>query len=624
MTLILKYLPICVFSAVLTFICLITGGLAQDAEQGVAYTVTFDIEGDPAVPLLELSLLDQLAATPPRTLGGVARRAEQDLDRFRAALRAEGYFNPALDATVAGQTLAAVVSGEAPDAGPGPVPVTVTIAPGPRYRITMVDLVDARDGRPRPPVPIDRADLGIASGDPARAAAILAAGDRLIAQMADQGHPFADVPVRQVFVDHASQTVELAYALEPGPMAAAGPLRITGTQAIRPAFLRRRAPVRPGVAYHPGQAGEIADDFRSLGVFSSVVVADAAQLDPEGRVPFDVTVTERPARFLGAGADFTTTEGAAARAFWGHRNLFGGAERLRVQAEVARLGDNAIAEPDLSGLVEFQKPSFLARRQDLRLELEGFRASPDGFEEVGFATSASLDRRLSDSVAASLGVSLSLREITETGVDDAPAETFAVVSLPGQVRRDSSDDLLNPTSGSRLAVSAAPSVDLLGTTAPFVRASALASAYRTLDDRGRLVLAARASVGTILGETQDNVPADALFFTGGGGSVRGYAFQGASPLDDDGDPIGGLSLVDFGVELRYRITETIGLVPFFDGGTVFEDAVPSVDQTLQFGAGIGVRYHTAIGPLRADFGIPVNPRADDDPFVLYFSIGQAF
>ena len=78
------------------------------------------------------------------------------------------------------------------------------------------------------------------------------------------------------------------------------------------------------------------------------------------------------------------------------------------------------------------------------------------------------------------------------------------------------------------------------------------------------------------------------------------------------------------VELRYRFLDDYGIVPFFDAGTVTEDTFPSFDEKLQYAAGLGLRYYSPIGPIRADVAVPLNPREDDDPVAFYISIGQAF
>ena len=146
-----------------------------------------------------------------------------------------------------------------------------------------------------------------------------------------------------------------------------------------------------------------------------------------------------------------------------------------------------------------------------------------------------------------------------------------------------------------------------------------------LTDSAKYILALRGNLGSIAGTSRNDIPADERFYAGGGGSIRGYGYQLAGPLDDENDPIGGRSLIELNGELRYRMSDTIGLVYFIDGGTVADNALPSLEEDVFIGTGIGVRYITPIGPLRADIGIPLDRRSDvDDMFQIYVSIGQAY
>jgi len=140
-----------------------------------------------------------------------------------------------------------------------------------------------------------------------------------------------------------------------------------------------------------------------------------------------------------------------------------------------------------------------------------------------------------------------------------------------------------------------------------------------------LVLAARVSVGSVIGQSRLSIPADERFYAGGGGSIRGYAYQSVAPMSADGTPTGGRSIAEFSLELRGKITEKIGLAVFADGGGAFSSSDPLEGERLRWAAGLGLRYFTQIGPLRADVGFPLNPRPDmDDSFQFYVSLGQAY
>ena len=142
---------------------------------------------------------------------------------------------------------------------------------------------------------------------------------------------------------------------------------------------------------------------------------------------------------------------------------------------------------------------------------------------------------------------------------------------------------------------------------------------------GGLVAAFRAAAGSLAGSACAEIPADKRLYAGGGGSVRGYAFQHAGPLDASNDPIGGRSIVELGAELRLRLAGAFGVVPFVDAANVYEQVLPSFDGGLLWGAGLGLRYYSSAGPSRVDLAFPLNRRTSiDDIFQLYVSLGQAF
>ena len=123
------------------------------------------------------------------------------------------------------------------------------------------------------------------------------------------------------------------------------------------------------------------------------------------------------------------------------------------------------------------------------------------------------------------------------------------------------------------------------------------SAYYAIDPEARFVLAGRTRVGFLFGESTEAVPANKRFYAGGGGSIRGYEFQSVGPLDDN-DPVGGRSLLEVSAEMRIRVYDNFGVVPFIDGGTVYDASYPSFDETVRWAAGLGFRYYTGVGPIR--------------------------
>jgi len=83
--------------------------------------------------------------------------------------------------------------------------------------------------------------------------------------------------------------------------------------------------------------------------------------------------------------------------------------------------------------------------------------------------------------------------------------------------------------------------------------------------------------------------------------------------------------MEVSAELRARFTETWGGVLFIDGGMVSPSENPIDTFPLKWGAGIGLRVFTGLGPLRLDLAYPLNPDANQEQRLqFYISLGQAF
>lgn len=97
-----------------------------------------------------------------------------------------------------------------------------------------------------------------------------------------------------------------------------------------------------------------------------------------------------------------------------------------------------------------------------------------------------------------------------------------------------------------------------------------------------------------------------------------------SPLNENNKPLGGRSAVFLTAETRIRFTESLGLVPFADFGTVTLGEMPTFDAKWYKSVGVGLRIYTFFGPLRFDIGFPLDRRHIDPAFRIYASIGQTF
>lgn len=544
--------------------------------------------------MAQSSQLKALERRPPATHTGLMRRAEADVERLGRVLRSLGYYDGDVSFAV--------------DDAVTPAVVTVTIVSGERYRLAAYEV------RFVGPVPHDVAlDPELAIGIPAEAKPIADAQTRLIETLRDRGRPFAKVDDRVATIDRAAKTMSVVLTIDAGPTASFGPVTIEGLDTLDPAFVRGKIPWREGDRYARSKVDALRTTLLGLGLFNTVKIDVAEAVRTDGSLPVAIVLTEAPARSIGAGAAFSTSEGFLLDVFWEHRNLLGAAESLRLSGSAGTLSQRAEAN--------FRKPDFRRADQDLLARGAVLRSNNDAFDETTISSFLGLERRLSQRWRVSGGGSFELSRIT----DQQSGETVQLFGVPLKATRDNRDDLLNPTRGSVLGFELTPYTGHAGETLTFALARLSAMGYVAFDERRRIVLAGRTRLATLAGEQRAAIPANKRLYSGGGGSVRGYEFQKVGPLDGEHDPLGGRSQFELGAELRLRVTKEIGIVPFVEAGNVWEDRVPDVTGHLQWAAGLGLRYYTAIGPARVDFAVPLNRRPNiDDRFQVYFSLGQAF
>ncbi len=366
--------------------------------------------------------------------------------------------------------------------------------------------------------------------------------------------------------------------------------------------------------------------MQATGLVSSIAIEPREitppQGDEPGQVALDVSLEKAPLRTISGAIGFGTEEGVRLEAAWEHRNLFPpeGALRLR----------GILGTREQLGSITFRKNNFLARDQVLTVDAYASDLDTEAIEARTVALRGTFERlsnllfqkELSWAVGAEV---LWSDERNATFVTaQAPREQYLIAGLFGRATIDTSDDLLDPSSGFRVTGSLAPDVSRSNdVTSFYVRNGVDARYYQSV---GSTVVAARANVASIVGADTFGIAPSRRLYAGGGSSVRGYAFQAIGPRDANGEPIGGRSLVEFSLEARIEtgfLDGALEVVPFVDAGSVSTRSTPDFG-VIRVGAGVGVRYKTNFGPIRVDVGVPLNPDEFDSPIAVYVSLGQAF
>jgi translocation and assembly module TamA len=541
----------------------------------------------------------------PANAAQIGRRASADADLLTELLRSQGYYDAVVEPRTekAGDALRVILSAD----------------PGVQYRFASVELpgLDAAGA--------DAAKLrsafAVKAGDPVIAEDVIAGGAALTQALGEEGFAEAKLGEQDVEVNHQTHLASLTLPVNPGPVARFGAIHVSGKPPFNAHHVGIIARFKPGDQF---QRSKLDDLRRALIQTTLVANADIKLVPVQGGrvVDVDVRLEPAPQHTIAGDIGYGTGQGALVEATWTDRNFFNpeGALTLR----------GILGSKEQLGGVQFRRSNFLQRDQTLNLQATASHQKYDAYEARTVLLGGNIER-LSNFIWQKMwtwSYGAQLLATDERGVF-SPAGTkdtraFFIGALPLTLGYDGSDSLLDPTRGFRLSGWVSPEYSGHGKSLTYVRSQIDASAYRPVSDR--VVVAGRIRLGTILGASDYDLAPSRRFYSGGGGSVRGYGYQQLGPKDLEGDPIGGRGLAEFALETRIRLKQlggNFGIVPFFDGGSLTTKALPDF-RHWRFAAGAGLRYYSMFGPIRIDVGIPLNRQKGDGPFAVTVSLGQAF
>ena len=537
----------------------------------------------------------------------VAARARADRQLLFDILSSEGFY----DATVE-------IAAELPSTPGKPVVVVLTISPGRRYFLGSV----AFDAPVVEPADLITKNFVPKTGDPIIADLILGAEANIAVVLPQNGYPFAKVGQRDILLDSETGTGDYTLPVDTGTRSYFGAIRTEGNTAFDARHVGILRRFREGELYDSRLVDDLRAALVATGLLSTVSVepVTSTQTAPDGTPYADLLVRQEagPPRTLAASAGYSTGQGIRLEGSWTHRNLF--------PPEGALTATGVIGTQEQGLGLTFSRANAGRRDRNVELGLSALHSNYDAFDAytgrlqgiISYVSTPIWQKRFTYSYGFEvLGTSENAFDFTR-GLRDR--RIYYVAALPGQVGFDTSDDLLNPTKGFRLNLRVSPEASLGSGKQFYARTMLDGSIYYSVNDS--MILAGRARVGSIAGIERGNLAPSRRYYGGGGGSVRGFGYQQLGPRDPNNDPIGGRSVNEAGVELRYRFGN-FGAVGFVDAGQIYESSIPKFDD-WRFGVGIGGRFYTNFGPVRLDIATPINRREGESKVSVYVSIGQAF
>ena len=483
---------------------------------------------------------------------------------------------------------------------------------------------------------LDHASIGAAHGMAMRA-------------LQDAGFPFPQVDVAENPVIGTPVIVTLT--ADPGDPAAYGDIAVMGDERVDEDVVRRALAFKTGDKFSLAATTASENRLYDMQLFQLADVELVGQTVINGRVPVNIAVTSNKLRQIRTSVGYGSEERLRGEAEWKHLNLFGGARTGTVRGKWSSL--------DRGLRTELLQPWVFTPRLSLRLSAQAWYAREPAFDLDTKGGRGTFTYRLTerDVVTGTGGTSsISLALIHQNEEYQVSAEALADPTV-----RDELIALgLNPDTGVGKGILGAIDLDVTRSTVAdllarergytisghleraggflpgdfeYTEGTAEARFYLPLGPLG--VLAQRARIGSIdgFGNNEISVPFFKKYFLGGATSLRGWGRFEVSPLNSEGEPIGGHSMLEMSMEMRTPpLWKGIGLVGFVDAGSVTTTAWRWSAKNLLYDAGLGVRYSTALGSLRLDLarqinhqdGLVIEGQPESRFWRVHVSLGQAF
>lgn len=579
--------------------CCFTINVFSDLSYKVEY---IGIEDSTALKTIKSTIqLSTLKKKKPDSIQALRYRAESDIPTIIKILHAHGYYEASVEAVLQ-ETHSEVT-------------VLIKVHLGPAYILQSFTMALFQKDKDHciSCQGLSPSILGLHLEKQVQAEEIINAELKALQYLSQCGYPLAFITNRSVIVDGDKQSVRVHLDIDAGPLSYFGPLKIEGNTTVKPLFFEQKLDWKEGETYAGNRVEETQKSLMDSGLFSSILITHAESPTPDGMLPMHIEVAESKHRSLYGGVSYQTYYGPGLTFGWEHRNVQGLGRRLTLQGDITKRSH--------SGLASYLIPNFFKIDQDYVWEARAMHLHVLPFSDRSYSLTNRFEKKFTKKMRVSVG-GKGERLFVNSSVQNGD---YWLLEVPLFLGINSANNLLNPTKGFNFEYKMTPTLVASPHRHSFLIQEFSLSHYLPTTASHTLTFAQKLSGGCILSEKTNSVPVPKRFFGGSEEDLRGYAYYSVSPLTNDNKPIGGMSALYYSFEARLRLTKTLGLVPFFDTGTVSSQQFFGLTQTWLKSVGLGARYFSFVGPFRLDVGFPLNRRKKiDKKYRILISVGQAF
>jgi translocation and assembly module TamA len=493
-------------------------------------------------------------------------------DEIKTALQPFGYYRPDVKATLSREGDAWVARYE--------------VDQGPPLHVTNLDVRVEGAGSDDPWFRQDVQEFPLQPGETLYHPDYEAGKQSLVDHAATNGYLDADFQTNEIRVDLDAYTADVVVHFTTGPRYRFGPVTFE-QNFLDPDLLRGYVTFKEGEYLDVDELLEMQNALSDSPYFQRVEVLTRRDLAQGDAVPIVVNLTPSKHQRWSGGAGYGTDTGPRGTVALELRRINRKGHRGNVEVRGSQIEQSLKAQ--------YQIPGAFPRTDVLTFSL--------GYSDIHTDTSESKSSLVGVGRTQARGtwreaIALNLqREDFEVGLDKGRSDLLIPQATWTRVR---ADDRISATRGDRVEFTLRGADESVLSNASFLQVSAQGKLIHSFADRFRFIT--RLQVGHTETDQIRELPPSIRFFAGGDQSVRGYGYQQLGPLDEAGNVIGGEDLLTGSVELEYRFLEKWlflekwGVAVFYDTG----NAMRSFSGSLEEGAGVGLRWVSPIGPIRAD------------------------
>jgi len=431
--------------------------------------------------------------------------------------------------------------------------------------------------------------------------------------------------------DEQNKTVQIMLGIEEGDKYRIGRVEISGNLKTRDKVIRREIRLDEGETFDSSKLKRSYERINNLGFFETVDMVPKPKAEDKS-VDIDVKVKERPTGFMSIGGGYSSADGFIATADITQGNLFGKGQYVKLKGELG--GKTSYYE------LSYRDPYFLDKPISFSTGIYRHHREYIEYNKQAYGLYFGFGKSFDEYWKGD--ITYNFEKATINNVKEGSSSLITdqegistTSSITPTISRDSRDNYIDPTRGSRNSLSV--TFAGLGGSNGFVK---------TLFDSGwffpvfgETTFMARGRLGYSTALFGKKLPLYERFYVGGINTVRGLGFGEAGPRDqlskevslpvyhvvkEEGDPIGGTSELIFNFEYIFPLSTEMKLkgLTFFDAGNAYEN-FRDIGK-LRYTSGIGVRWISPFGPIRLEWGYNLAPKPNESSNKFEFAFGSFF